>query len=143
MEYQRYKDTRTGEIVTQVSISEIEHFEAFHGRSETRNKCAECGAKNIQRQFYIWRDENDSNDGTAFDIGGAEPCDMGSDFWCPDCEEHPSVDEYEQAIDEQFTCTACGRPELNCSRDPCAAVIKDRGEEIDGSMAKEDRRNGR
>ena len=29
---------------------------------------------------------------------------------------------------EPFRCTACDRPELDCSADPCPAVVADRGE---------------
>ena len=30
--------------------------------------------------------------------------------------------------EDDYRCTACGRPELDCSRDPCLEVLKDRGE---------------
>lgn len=53
----------------------------------TRKKCDQCGAKDLQRQFYIWRRE-DLDDPEAFDIEGAEPTDMGSDYWCDHCEAH-------------------------------------------------------
>ena len=96
MASQRFRDTRTNEIVTQVPISEITHFEEYSGPSETRCKCDECGAKDLERQFYVWRRE-DLDDPEAFDISGAEPTDMGSDFWCQHCDKHTFGEEYENA----------------------------------------------
>lgn len=60
----------------------------------TRERCAKCGAEDIERHYYIWRQENIENDLEAFDIQGAEPTDMGNDWWCPHCEEHPDTEEY-------------------------------------------------
>jgi hypothetical protein len=31
-------------------------------------------------------------------------------------------------VDPEYTCSACGRPEANCSADPCATVIRQREE---------------
>lgn len=63
-------------------------------KPETRYKCDKCGCKSLQRQFYIWRDES-KDDPEAFDIQQAEPTDMGSDWWCPDCQEHTFGQEYD------------------------------------------------
>ena len=59
-----------------------------------RYKCDECGAKDLERQFYIWRRE-DLDDPEAFDIEGAEPTDMGSDYWCKHCDKHTFGEEYD------------------------------------------------
>lgn len=68
MTSQRFIDTRTGEIVTQVPISEIAHFEEYNGT----------------------------------------------------------------ALHQEFVCKACRRPELDCSKQPCEAVKRDRGELMAG-----------
>lgn len=38
----------------------------------------------------------------------------------------PDADLAEAA--EGFTCGSCGRPEIECSREPCPAVLEDREE---------------
>jgi len=51
MTSQRFKDTRTGEIVTQVPISEIQYFEEFDG--ETVYACEECGNTDLHCTAWI------------------------------------------------------------------------------------------
>lgn len=55
-------------------------------------QCDQCSSKEIQRQFYVWRSEH-LDDPDAFDLDGAEPTDMGADWWCPQCEDHTFGEE--------------------------------------------------
>lgn len=62
-------------------------------RPETRYKCDQCGCKKLQRQFYVWRDE-DKDDPEAFDFEGAGATELGHDWWCPVCKAHTFGEEY-------------------------------------------------
>ena len=75
MTVQRFRDTRTNEIVTQVPICEITHFEEFNG--PTVYACDECG--NTDLHCTAWIELN-----TEKPTQDEPPTDQ---VWCPKCEE--------------------------------------------------------
>jgi len=78
-----------------------------------RKKCDRCGAKGLQRQFYIWRRE-DLDDPEAFDMNGAEPTDMGSDYWCDHCEAHTFGEEYDDEPEDPYPIADWRAEVANC-----------------------------
>ncbi len=75
MQVQRFRDTRTNEIVTQVPISEIAHFEEFDG--PTLWVCDECGSSDLHTT--AWVDLNTDK------LRNDEP--PTNQVWCQKCDE--------------------------------------------------------
>lgn len=74
MQNQRFRDTRTNEIVTEVPISEITHFEEFNGTA--LYACKVCGCTDVECSAWITvnTEELSSSDGPV------------DNCWCPQCE---------------------------------------------------------